>query len=112
MESNLMHRLEEMYGELCCHQLVVALVPSKRHDRRDWDCIRVNVDENPSWYKKLCAANASKRGVRRAKFDTIIRRRETLAALERLLAGKPNGTVYESRVMEVAKKLGGRPKGK
>jgi hypothetical protein len=96
-------KLQFMQAELEAHQLVTVLVPSKRHDRREWDQVRVNVDVPPAWYRKLCNLHASKRGVRRAKFDTIIRRQHTLSALNRLLSGRAKGTIYELRILEIAK---------
>lgn len=95
-----MHRLEIMQAELEAHPLVTILVPSKRHDRREWDHIRCNVSVPPKWYRKLCGLHASKRGVRRQKFDTIIRRANVLRCLERMLAGNFRGR-YAERIMSI-----------
>ena len=93
-------KLSIMLAELESSPLVTILVPSKRHDRREWDQIRCNVSVPPKWYRKLCGLHASKRGVRRAKFDTIIRRQHTLAALNRMLRGNFNGR-YAERILQI-----------
>lgn len=94
-------KLEQMYGELCCHQLITVLAPSKR-GLNDWDCIRVNVDVPPRWYRIMCNENASKRGVRHGRFDTIVKRQHTLRALERMIAGNLKGR-YAERILEISK---------
>lgn len=101
MTEAMSRKSQQMLCELESNQLVTILVPSKRHDRRDWDHVRCNVSVNPPWYRRLCAANISKRGTRRGKPDTIVRRRETLKALDRLISGHPKGTVYEERILQM-----------
>ncbi len=97
-----MRRLILMQAELESSQLVTVLAPSKRHDRRDWDQIRCNVSVPPKWYRRLCNLHVSKRGVRRGKFDTKIRRRETIIALQRMIAGSRQG-IYEERILAILK---------
>lgn len=87
---------EEMLNELQSHQLVTILAPSKRHDRRDWDMIRVNADENVKWYRKLCADHPSSRRVRRGKFDTKIRRANVLRQLELMIEGRYSGKYLDA----------------
>lgn len=96
-------KLQFMLCELESHQLTVILAPSKRHDRRDWDMIRVCVDKSPRWYAHFCSAHESGRKNKRAKHDTLIKRRETLKALNRLIEGRALGTVYEERILAIAK---------
>jgi len=93
-------KLTIMQAELEANPLVTVLAPSKRRVN-EHDCIRVNVSVPPSWYRKMCSLWPSKRGVRRAKFDTIIRRSNTLKALQRLIDRKPKGTVYEERILNI-----------
>ena len=98
-----MNRLEEMLNELESHMLVVELVPSKRHDRRDWDMIRCVVDQPPRWYRKICNDHVSSRAVRRGKFDTRVRRANILASLRRMLAGQ-NGGKYAPDLLAIARR--------
>lgn len=105
MTSDMSRKLQFMLCDLEINQLQTILVPSKRHDRREWDCVRVNVSVNCKWYRSFCSIHASKRGVRRGRFDTIVRRRETLKDLDRLLSGHPRGGVYEERILEAAKRI-------
>jgi len=83
--------LTTMLNDLEAHRLEVRLAPSRRRDRRDTDMIRVVVDHGPRWYRKLCAAHPSSRGVRRGKFDTRVRHRNILRALELMIAGQAAG---------------------
>lgn len=96
-------KLQLMLCELEANQLVTILVPSKRHDRRDWDCVRTNVSVNAKWYQKFCALHLSKRAVRRGKPDTICRRKRTIEGLNWLIAGnKPCRPVHD-RLLDFAK---------
>jgi hypothetical protein len=96
------HALEIMLAELESHRLEVCLAPSRRHDRRDWDMIRVCLDTPPRWYSKFCAAHTSSRGIRRGKHDTRIKRANTLRALNQMLAGVPAGK-YEPDLARIAR---------
>ncbi len=94
-----------MLNELQSSQLVTVLVPSKRADRRDWDHIRVNMDENPKWYRDFCARHPSQRGVRRGKFDTAIRRQHIVNCLGRLVAGKTSRSPYAEELVKISKRF-------
>lgn len=100
-----MQALQEMLCELESHMLVTILAPSKRRDRRDHDMIRVNLDENPRWYRRLCDKHPSSRGVRRGKHDTKIKRRNVIALLTRLTSGLPARSKYEAEVRSIARGL-------
>lgn len=98
-----MMKLEYLLAELESHQLTVVLVPLNP-GKRNWNdggCKRVCVDKNARWYQLLCQSNTSKRGTRRGRQDTIIRRAHTIRALNRLIAGKPRGGIYEERIMDL-----------
>lgn len=97
--------LEQLLNELQSHQLQTILAPSKRSDRREWDMIRVNMDENPRWYRNFCARHPSTRGVRRGKFDTVIRRIRTEQTLKRLIAGKHTNSIYADELLRLAAKV-------
>lgn len=97
--------LEQMLNELQSHKLTTVLTPSKRSDRRDWDMIRVNLDENPRWYRALCARHPSKRQVRRGKFDTVIRRHRIEQALTTMLKGGRVQSIYADELRRIASKI-------
>lgn len=97
--------LEQMLNELQSHQLTTVLAPSKRSDRREWDMIRVNMDINPAWYRRLCGRHPSQRGTRRGKFDTAIRRRRILEALELLAAGQHSKSIYADELRRIASRI-------
>ena len=98
----LQQALEIMLAELESHRLEVCLAPSRRHDRRDWDMIRVVCDTPPKWYRKFCDKHPSSRGARRAKFDTRIRRFNVLRALGQMVEGRPAGK-YEPDLLQIAR---------
>ena len=55
--------------------------------------IRVKIDENPRWYRKHCGNHPSSRGTRRGKFDTRIKRKDTMRlARERSTAATTEST--------------------
>jgi len=93
-----------MLAELESSPLSVQLVPSKRHDRRDSDMIRVCTSVPPAWYRKLCAKHLSSRRVRRGKPDTRIRRQNILSVLTRLADGKPSVSKYVPDLAREARK--------
>lgn len=97
-----MRALTQLLCELESHQLVTILVPSKRRDRRETDWIRVNADENPRWYRRLCADNLSSRGTRRGKPDTKIRRATILSVLGRLATGRHSISKYATELRKIA----------
>lgn len=63
--------------------------------------IRVNMDVNPRWYMEFCAQHVSKRGIRRGKPDTIIRRREVINALNRMINRGDKKSKYAQRILEI-----------
>lgn len=98
-----MRGLEELLNELESFQLQTVLIPSKRSDRREWDYVRVNLCENPRWYRSHCSNHPSSRGIRRGKPDTRIRRQDTLSALRGLIAGTYRGK-YADDLLRIARK--------
>lgn len=100
-----MNALHQLLAELESHQLQVCLAPSKRHDRRDHDMIRVCLDKNPRWYSKLCYDNPSSRGVRRGGPDTRIRRQNILRVLRRLCSGQPSRSKYAPEILRIARRV-------
>jgi hypothetical protein len=95
-----------MLAELESSQLEVCLAPSKRSDARDWDMIRVCLSRNADWYRRFCADHPSSRGVRRGKFDTRIKRRNVIAALNGLIAGTYCGK-YAADLLAIARRMKG-----
>lgn len=101
--TDLTQRLELMLADLEGNQLITVLVPQKRYTN-EGGMIRVNMSVNPSWYRSLCARHPSKRGTRRGKPDTVIRRQNILRALERMIAGQPGG-IYGDELRRIAKTI-------
>lgn len=95
-----------MLAQLESHQLQVVLVPlnPQRRGYNEGGCKRVLADQNPKWYRQFCARHPSSRGVRRGKFDTCIKRLNTLRALQQIIAGKPAGK-YEAELRRIASTL-------
>ena len=96
----LYNALTEMLNELESHQLQVALVPAKE-PKHSMHFIRVAVDKNPKWYRGLCSRYPSSR--RRPKFDTKIRRYDTLRTLTRLLDGNGTSSRYAQDLIRIAR---------
>jgi hypothetical protein len=95
-----------MLAELESHQLCVCLAPlnPKMRGYNDGGCKRVLMDRNPLWYRNFCAEHASSRGVRRGKFDTKIRRRNTIRVLARMEAGKKTISKYAGELLAIAQR--------
>ena len=89
-----------MLNELESSQLVVILVPQKRHTN-EGGMIRVAVSKNATWYRRFCAKNLSSRTRRNACPDTCIKRFRTVAALEAMIAGAPS-TYYRDQLLAIA----------
>lgn len=98
-----MRALELLLADLESHQLVTVLVPCKR-ECNEGGMIRVNMSVNPKWYRDLCSRHPSSRGVRRGRFDTKIRRRNIVRALERMIEDKDGGK-YGEELRRVAERL-------
>lgn len=94
---------ELLLADLQSNQLVTILAPCRRACN-EGGCVRVNMSENPKWYRKLCAAHASSRGVRRGGFDTRIKRRNVSRLLEKLAAGAPVKSKYADELRKIAEK--------
>lgn len=103
MNAALIRTLEMMRAELESHMLAVALAPAPR-PMHAGHCVRVKVDQNPLWYRRLCAEFPSARRRRNPRPDTRIRRRETIIALDRL--ARTGGEVrfqYDERLLAAAR---------
>lgn len=86
---------EIMLWELLERQLEVVLTPApeKRHACH---CVRTVCNQNAEWYRRFCALYPSSRA---GKLRTRIKRRETVAALEQIVAGEAKATVYQERLL-------------
>lgn len=91
----------EMLAELEAAPLLVILAPAP-DPRHTGHMVRRPASVPPPWYRRLCAAYASSRGVRRGKFDTRIKRRNILRALGRMAAGAPSASLYAGDLLRVA----------
>jgi hypothetical protein len=88
--------IEDMYFELLGNKLEVVLIPAPdtRHSNH---CIRAVQYANPKWYQDFCAMYPTSRA--RGKLSTIIKRRETISALEKIMQGATTG-IYVERLLE------------
>jgi hypothetical protein len=93
---------EQLLAELESSMLVTVLVPCKRQCN-EGGMRRVNMSENPRWYKKLCAAHTSSRGVRRGKHDTKLKRRNILSLLGALASGRTPRSKYVGELERIAR---------
>jgi len=90
-----------MADQLSTSGLTVVLIPSRVPEiAAQGGKIRAVESRNPPWYRDLCAQYTANRTRprKRAKHDTLIKRRSVIAALDAISRGR-NGTVYISRVL-------------
>jgi len=97
-------RLSILLSDLQSNQLEVMLAPSRRA-LNEHDQIRVVVSRNPAWYRSMCSENISKRGTRRGKPDTAVRRQNILRVLTRLCAGLESRSKYALELVKVAGRI-------
>ncbi len=96
--------LTEILCQLESHQLTTILVPCKRPSN-EGGCIRVNADENPRWYRRLCEKYPSSRVTRRGKHDTVLRRANVLCTLRVMSSGKNSRSKYAPELRQIAAKI-------
>jgi hypothetical protein len=98
----LKHKAFWMLIELQSQHLEVVLVPSREYEWiiRGWK-VRCVQESNCEWYRKFCEQFPSRRTRPRhkKKFDTLIKRRETIAALEQISEGTIHG-LYVGRLID------------
>ncbi len=100
-----MQALSDMLNTLEAHKLEVQLAPSRRRDRRDSDMIRVVVDHGPRWYRRMCAAHTSSRGIRRGKHDTKLKHANVVSVLRVLVSGRASVSKYAPELRRIARQL-------
>ena len=100
MNAELFITLTAMREELQSSRLEVGLAPPPE-PRHEGHMIRVVLERNCLWYRQLCARFSSSRKGTRTR--TAIKRRETLRALNSLLAGTPAAGIYAHRIMDAAR---------
>lgn len=98
-DEQLHSTLTWMLAELEANGLTVAKLPLHP------GYIRVAITRNACWYQELCSRHLQPRR-RYPKLRTYIRRRETIAALRRMLRGDRT-TVYACRILEIVQWLTG-----
>jgi hypothetical protein len=104
LHPHLRATLEAMLDELESSMLevVTAPAPSARHAGH---CVRVAVGKNAEWYRRFCAQFPSSRRDQNRIGRTAIKRRETLAALQHLLAADPaRCPTYAHRLLDAARR--------
>ncbi len=87
-----------MLGELESTSLTVAKYPV------DGGYLRGVMSSNCEWYRELCSRYLSTRR-RFPKLRTFIKRRCTIAALKRMIAGDLSG-LYATRILDVIDHMG------
>ncbi len=87
--------LRSMLRELERSHLIVVLVPAKRGNGK----VRQADEQNPDWYRDMCAAYPSTRFRHNHAPDTRIRRREVLICLRKMADGKPVAGAYVERIL-------------
>lgn len=102
--------LVAMFNELDAHKLEVELAPlsPRLPGFNEGGCKRVVTNKPPRWYRELCNAYPSSRGVRRGKFDTRIRRANILSILRRLSEGRDSCSKYVTDLLAIAQERGRR----
>lgn len=98
----------ELRAELECSPFVVELFPAPR-PAHSGHCVRIASSVPPRWYRALCRAHPSARGVRRGKFDTRIRRQNVLRALARMAEGTGTRSPYAFDLLRLALRRVGAP---
>ncbi len=88
--------------ELAANRLTVRLKPHPVHRGQ---FVRVVIQRSPEWYSEFCRRHASCRKGRRRKFQTLIKRRETLEMLARIARfhcrGAHTTSVYYQRLLAI-----------
>lgn len=83
---------KEMLDELLANRLEVVLIPAP-DARHSVHFVRVVSSQNCDWYRKFCAQYRSSRKDQNAKGRTLIDRRATIAALERIIRAEKQSAV-------------------
>lgn len=107
-ERGLMRELRGMLRELESSRLEVILTPAPE-PKHSLHFVRTVQSSNPGWYREFCSLYHCRRRKprHRAKYDTLIRRRATLAALRRMLKGDRT-SVYAQRLLRFIERRGRR----
>ena len=93
--------LRAMLAELTSHKLEVVLAPSKREEIAErGGMIRVLLDRNADWYRRMCADHPSTRKRDKRAPDTRIKRKDTILALEDMLRTGRAVAPYEHMILK------------
>jgi hypothetical protein len=101
--EDLQDSLHEMLAELESAKLEVVLAPCRKPPPNVGAMIRVASSVPPLWYRKLCGEHLSKRGARRGKPDTRIKRANVLSLLRVLCRGVMSKSKYAPEILREAK---------
>lgn len=95
--------------ELLAWRLEVCLTraPDERHAGH---MVRTVCSQNPPWYQNFCRLYSSNRrdAARWSKHKTLVKRRETVEGLERILRGGAEETPYTERLKDFIRRYGRR----
>lgn len=88
-----------MLEQLESNYLEVVLIPAAEQ-RHAGHSVRVVQYANCIWYRRFCAMYSSSRKDQNKKGRTLIKRRETIAALNKMIAHIPSKSVYVERLFD------------
>jgi len=101
LSSQELEALDGMLGALQNNRLEVILIPDKQiNNAVRGKKIRMVVQVNAEWYRRVCADFPNARERKNRAFDTAITRRETLSSLNRMLRTKIASFVYDHRILK------------
>lgn len=97
----------QFLDELLSHRLEVCLTraPDAHHMGH---MVRLVCSQNPEWYRRFTSMYSSSRKdrLRWSKHKTLIKRRETVRGLERILRGGAGETPYTERLRDFIRRYG------
>jgi hypothetical protein len=96
-DQQIKDKAQEMLEELESNRLEVFLIPDCYDETRN--SRRVVISQNAAWYRQFCAEYPSRRRLKKAKIDTIIKRKHTINGLNRVIAGDRK-TIYAKRLIQ------------
>jgi len=101
--------IEEMLFEFMGSKPEICLIPSKDENcAKDGGMIRVATIVNPKWYQEMCAdfppVNWKNYNPHRKKQRTIVKRKDIVALMERILKNGESSSKYASYIIGEAER--------
>ena len=104
MDPELKETLLGMLNELEFNRLTVVLGEAQ-WPQFTGHKVRVAIEVNADWYRLFCAGYPSERNNRRGKFDTRVRRKDTIRVLRKLANEKKTSSKYAKPILDIARTL-------